>query len=62
LPVVVVAGSHRRLAAERSVRALGVVMVGVDAQDAVELTRAEDQQPVQALRATHLVIAHLANR
>jgi hypothetical protein len=37
----------RRLAPERSVRALGVV----DAQDAVELPRAEDEQPVQALRA-----------
>jgi hypothetical protein len=29
-------------AAERSVRALGVVVVDVDAQDAVELARAED--------------------
>lgn len=31
--------------------ALGVVVVDVDAQDAVELARAKDQQPVQALRA-----------
>ena len=44
-------GRDRRLAPERSMWALGVVVVGVDAQDAVELTRAEDQQPVQALRA-----------
>src|SRR5215211_5107739 len=36
-------------AAERSVRALGVVVVDVDAQDAVELPWADDQQPVQAL-------------
>jgi hypothetical protein len=36
-------------AAERSVWALGVVVIDVDAQDAVELARAEDQQPVQAL-------------
>ena len=47
--------SHRWLgrdgwaAAERSVRALGVVVIDVDAQDAVELARADDQQPVQAL-------------
>ena len=36
------------MAAERSVWALGVVVVDVDAQDAVELARSEDQQPVQA--------------
>ena len=36
-------------AAERSVRALGVVVIDVDVQDAVELARADDQQPVQAL-------------
>src|SRR4051812_21884827 len=36
-------------AAERSVRALGVVVIDVDAQDAVELARADDQHPVQAL-------------
>ena len=36
-------------AAERSVRPLGVVVIDVDAQDAVELARADDQQPVQAL-------------
>ena len=36
-------------AAERSVRSLGVVVMNVDAQDAVELARADDQQPVQAL-------------
>ena len=36
------------MAPERSVWALGVVVVDVDAQDAVELALAEDQQPVQA--------------
>jgi hypothetical protein len=41
----------RRMASERSVWALGVVMVDVDAQNADELARSEDQQPVQALRA-----------
>ena len=37
-------------AAERSVWSLGVVVVDVDAQDAVEVARSNDQQPVQALR------------
>src|SRR6266540_1475265 len=36
-------------AAERSAWSLGVVVVDVDAQDAVEVARADDQQPVQAL-------------
>jgi hypothetical protein len=36
------------LAAERSVWALGVVVVDVDAQGAVELALSDDQQPVQA--------------
>ena len=36
-------------AAERSVWSLGVVVVDVGAQDAVEVARADDQQPVQAL-------------
>ena len=44
-------GRERRVAAERAVWALGVVVVDVDAQDAVELARSEDQQPVQALRS-----------
>jgi hypothetical protein len=39
----------RRLALERSVWALGVVVVDVDAQGAVELALSADQQPVQAL-------------
>jgi hypothetical protein len=43
-------GRERWVAAERAVWALGVVVVYVDAQDAVEVARAEDQQPVQALR------------
>ena len=38
-------------AAERSLWALGVVVVHVHAQDAVEVARADDQQPVQALGA-----------
>jgi hypothetical protein len=42
-------GRDRRLAAERTVWPLGVVMVDVDAQDTVEMARAKDQQPVQAL-------------
>jgi len=41
-------GRDRRLAPERSVWALAVVVVDVDAQDAVELALSEDQQPVQA--------------
>lgn len=39
------------MTSERSVWALGVVVVDVDAQHADEVARAEDQQPVQALRA-----------
>jgi hypothetical protein len=38
------------VAAECAVWALGVVVVYVDAEDAVEVARSEDQQPVQALR------------
>jgi hypothetical protein len=41
-------GRERRGAAERAVWALGVVVVDVDAQDALEVARPEDQQPVQA--------------
>jgi hypothetical protein len=36
---------------ERSVRTLAVVMVDVLAQDALELTTADDEQPVEALLA-----------
>jgi hypothetical protein len=43
-------GRERRASPERAVWALGVVVVDEDAQDAVEVARAEDQQPVQALR------------
>jgi hypothetical protein len=41
-------GRERRVSPERAVWALGVVVVDVDVQDAVEVARAEDQQPVQA--------------
>lgn len=39
------------MTSERSVWALAVVVVDVDAQHADEVALAEDQQPVQALRA-----------
>jgi hypothetical protein len=44
----VAAGCKWWMAAEHAVRGLGVVMVYVDAQDAVEVARAKNQQPVQA--------------
>jgi hypothetical protein len=41
----------RRAKCERAVRPMAVVMVGIGAEDVLELAAAEDEQPIEALAA-----------
>jgi hypothetical protein len=44
-------GWIRRLQPERPVRPMGVVVLGVDSKDLLEVAASDDQKPVQALSA-----------